>query len=708
MKRKLLLSLFVLLTIAAVAQAQELVVCTYNPRYKNTSDTDAGNGWNTRRTYLINFVNFQQPDLLGVQEALPAQMTDMKNGLTDYGCIGVGRNDGANSGEYSAIFYRKERMVLLDSGNFWLSDTPDKPSKGFPSKGGSTQYYRICSWGKFFDKLSGSVVYHFNTHMDLDETNRQQSYYLIKQKIEEIASKTAPVMVTGDYNAVQTSDSYKLFYNSGFLYDCYNRTKQKFITNGTCPGFNANNYSYVSGGELRRIDHIFVTRAFNVNHYAALNPCYYSTSGTATYYERAYSDHSPVLAKLVIRTPEAPDISTTIPPIVGGKYQISSVDELKGFAAIVNGMSLYQDAAAKAVLLNDIDMGEVTSWMPIGTNASPYSGTFDGQGYKITNFGTHNAEANSYTLQFSGDKQGLFGYARNATIKNFSISGAFTYSGGTGYGAIGWASGCTLSDIHSSLDIASAATSHHVAGVCGSLRESTTATRCSFSGTITDSHDSHDCIGGIGGYSNNGVKYVDCANYGTITFNNAGAFASGICGYVNNDSFTGLTNCLNVGTIKTADGTAPTYGGALVGWLRSHANSKFENSYWLDSSAACAYGEAEEEATAVNAAQLASGEVCYKLNGDQTKINWYQTLPSTDATVEADPYPVLFDTSLRVWSYDGTYINDDPTGIASPEGKNFNSPFPQEGRGAVFNLAGQRLTRMQKGINIINGKKYIK
>ena len=240
MKKRLLHLAFILLAVCS-AYGQELYVGTYNVRYKNNDDTSAGNSWNVRRTYFMNLVNFQQPDLLGVQEALPAQMTDLRSGLTDYGSIGVGRNDGANSGEYSAIFYRKETMVLLDNGDFWLSDTPYKPSKGFPSKGGSTTYYRICSWGKFFHKPSGTVIYHFNTHMDLDETNRQQSYYLIKQKIEEIASKTAPVIVTGDYNAVQTEDSYKLFLNSGFLYDSYTRAKQKFVTNGTCPGFNANN-----------------------------------------------------------------------------------------------------------------------------------------------------------------------------------------------------------------------------------------------------------------------------------------------------------------------------------------------------------------------------------------------------------------------------------------------------------------------------------
>ena len=159
-KKSLIYLLFVLLTIFT-AHAQDLSVCTYNVRYKNSSDTDAGNGWNTRRTYRINLVNFQQPDLLGVQDAVKAQMTDLANGLKGYAYIGVGRNDGAESGEYSAIFYRKERMVLLDNGDFWLSDTPYKPSKGFPSKGGSTTYYRICTWGKFFDKLTGTVIYHF-------------------------------------------------------------------------------------------------------------------------------------------------------------------------------------------------------------------------------------------------------------------------------------------------------------------------------------------------------------------------------------------------------------------------------------------------------------------------------------------------------------------------------------------------------------------
>ena len=182
MKKRLLHLTILLLVQCSMVYAQELKVCTYNLRYSNSSDTNAGNGWATRRNNLGKFVSFQQPDLLGVQEAYNSQMKDMQSRLDGYAYVGVGRDNGTTGGEYSAIFYRKETMVLLDNGDFWLSDTPYTPSKGFPSKGGGTSYKRICSWGKFFHRPSGTVIFHFNTHMDLDETNRQQSYYLIKQK----------------------------------------------------------------------------------------------------------------------------------------------------------------------------------------------------------------------------------------------------------------------------------------------------------------------------------------------------------------------------------------------------------------------------------------------------------------------------------------------------------------------------------------------
>ena len=675
------------------AHAQELSVCTYNLRYKNSDDTKAGNDWNIRRTYLINFVNFQQPDLLGVQEALKAQMNDMANGLKGYGYIGVGRNDGSTSGEYSAIFYRKERMVLLDNGDFWLSDTPYKPSKGFPSKGGSTSYYRICTWGKFFDKATGTVIYHFNTHLDLDETNRQQSYYLIKQKIQEIASTTAPVIVSGDYNAVQTGDAYKLFLNSGFLFDCYARTKQKFITNGTCPGFNANTYSTVSG-EFRRIDHIFVTRAFNVEHYGVLNPCYYSTDGSANYALKAYSDHSPVIVKLSIRNPDMAELTTTPPPLIDDVYQISTPEQLQAFSYIVNGIAGYtQNTSAKAVLLGDIDMTGMTTWLPIGSNSAPFSGTFDGQGHSIQNL----------VIKTNKSYSGLFGKTLKATIKGFSVSGTLTVAEGSGeHGTVGYAETSTITDVHSALNITTSkanADTKHIGGIVGTMAASTTINRCSYKGTLSDAGT--NTIGGMVGYADQSNNIISNAiNYGTIKSKGNETNTGGILGYVNYAGFK-ISHCVNVGTVTGNE----TYAGQIVGRQIKAMTTLPKDLYYLEGGTAFGSGTDETSATgatAVTTEQLASGEITYRLNGDQTEINWYQTLLSSDATIEADPYPVLFDSHQRVWCYDGSYTNDNPDGIATIEHSPQNIDY------SVYDLMGRKLNgQLPKGIYIVNGKKVL-
>ena len=369
---------------------------------------------------------------------------------------------------------------------------------------------------------------------------------------------------------------------------------------------------------------------------------------------------------------------------VDGVYQLANATDVVLFSLIVNS----GEGNVKAVMTNDIDMSEIESYEPVGNSSNPFKGEFDGQNYKVTGF---NQESGN-------DAFGFIGYASGATIKNFSIEGSITYSTGTGVGAIGWATGTAVSNVHSSLDIAVVATAHHVGGVIGHLSENSSATNCSFSGTIYEAGGTHDCIGGIGAYSNNGVSYTNCANYGTIIYNTANAYAGGICGYVNNDSFKGVFNCLNVGKVEMENGTA-SYGGAFVGRLRSHANSQFLNNYMLLGSTTNASGENNITVTTVNDKQLMSGEVCYKLNGDQSEINWYQT-------INEDQYPLLFPDHEIVY-YDETegfyynLINGIPVGIneiASSE------PKVQTG---IYNLAGQRLEKLQKGINIVNGKKVL-
>ena len=367
-------------------------------------------------------------------------------------------------------------------------------------------------------------------------------------------------------------------------------------------------------------------------------------------------------------------------PQVDGVYQLGTSKQVQLFSVVVNN----GQGNVKAVLTNDIDMSDAEGFIPIGTSSTPFSGEFDGQGYKITGF----------NIASAADATGFIGYASKATIKNFKIEGAIEYSGGTGVGAVGWSTGSALENIHSALNITVIGVAHHIGGVCGHLSENSSATNCSFSGTINETAGSHDCIGGIGAYSNNGVKYVNCANYGTITYSVANAYAGGICGYVNNDSFTGVFNCLNVGSVQMANGT-PTYGGAFVGRLRSHANAQFLNNYMLQGSAPNASGENGISANTVNAEQLASGEVCFKLNDNAEVPAWYQTLGE-------DQYPVL-DPTHKVVLYDETngYHNEgdeDPDGISL-------TPTLSKGEGAIYNLAGQRMTKLQKGINIVGGKK---
>ena len=339
-----------------------------------------------------------------------------------------------------------------------------------------------------------------------------------------------------------------------------------------------------------------------------------------------------------------------------------------------------------AKLTKDINLSSVNNRLvPIGREDSPYRGTFDGQKHKITGL----------KMDIEGNRQGLFGSIMNAQIKNFSIDGSITYYGGTGVGVIGWSEGGTIRNVHSSLNITiNSDDSHHIGGICGSMRTGTKAIGCSFSGKITDTANTIDCIGGIGGYSNEYCLYENCANYGTISFTASSANVGGICGYVNNNNFIGVRNCLNVGTLRLNSGT-PDFGGAIIGHLRKHGNSVFENNYMLNGSAVRAGGENDiNNVNKVNAQQLASGEICYKLNGNQTLTYWYQNL-FADEDHTPDPYPVLDPTHEMVLYNDakGYYNANDPDGIRILSSDSYE--------GICYDLQGRMLSKPQKGINII-------
>ena len=128
-----ILKLIILLsTMAALrALAQPLYVGSYNIRYINNDDNKNGNSWTQRCPVVCNQLNFEHPDIFGAQEVLEPQLRDMLQYLDGYDYIGGGREDGKQKGEYAAIFYDKQKIKRLDNGQFWLSETPEKPSLGW-------------------------------------------------------------------------------------------------------------------------------------------------------------------------------------------------------------------------------------------------------------------------------------------------------------------------------------------------------------------------------------------------------------------------------------------------------------------------------------------------------------------------------------------------------------------------------------------------
>ena len=214
--------------VALMLNAQQLFVGSYNIRNHNSGDDRNGNVWTTRCKVLCDQVNFEAPDVFGTQEVLHEQLIDMRAHLDNYDYIGVGRDDGKEAGEYSAIFYKKDHLQLLNKGNFWLSQTPDKPGLGWDAV-----CVRICSWGEFKQRGTGFKFFFFNLHMDhVGVVARREAAKLIVKKVREIA-KGAPVIVTGDYNVDQSNEIFKIFTDSGILKDSYTAARLRFADNGT-------------------------------------------------------------------------------------------------------------------------------------------------------------------------------------------------------------------------------------------------------------------------------------------------------------------------------------------------------------------------------------------------------------------------------------------------------------------------------------------
>ena len=177
----------------------ELAVMSFNIRYGTANDGD--NRWENRRELVCDLIRKYDCDVVGLQEALRFQIDAIRQAIPEYGEIGVGRDDGKTKGEYSGILYRTVRLMVSDSGTFWLSDTPGVVA----STSWGNSITRICTWGRFVRKDSGRAFYHFNVHLDhRSQPSREKSVVLIDQRIAQ-RSHPNPVILTGDFNAGESN-----------------------------------------------------------------------------------------------------------------------------------------------------------------------------------------------------------------------------------------------------------------------------------------------------------------------------------------------------------------------------------------------------------------------------------------------------------------------------------------------------------------------
>jgi len=269
--------IFLVSLLSVFSTAQTLKVMTYNIRLDVAVDGE--NDWTHRKDFFTSQIQFYGPDIFGVQEAKPNQVVDIATALSQYSYIGIGR-DGIGKGESSNIFYKKDRFKVVVSNTFWLSETPDKISKGWDAA-----FNRVCTYALFKDVKTKKIFWVFNTHLDhIGELARTNGILLILSKIKELNTKNYPVIFMGDFNSEPTQD--RIIALKKEMNDTREISGVKpFGPSGTFNGFKHNEPVTLL------IDYIFVSKnnKFRVKKYAVL-----SDSKDLRY----PSDHLPVYVEI--------------------------------------------------------------------------------------------------------------------------------------------------------------------------------------------------------------------------------------------------------------------------------------------------------------------------------------------------------------------------------------------------------------------------
>lgn len=257
--------------------ANTFSVMSYNVRCGMCEPADSPNNWSKRKYLIAHLIKTHNPDIIGLQEAELFQVSDLAEMLDDYSWMGVGREDGKDKGETTAILFRHSRFALQGQQTLWLSETPLQASRGWDAA-----YRRTLSIAKLLDVISKKPVFVFNTHLDNEgETARQEGTKLLLREIEKIDPATT-VVVTGDFNLTATAASYNIITQT--LADAEKISAAPAI---------GGNKTYNAFGENKepdnKIDFVFVRKPVKVLSHQV---------DTTTYNSLYPSDHYPIIVKL--------------------------------------------------------------------------------------------------------------------------------------------------------------------------------------------------------------------------------------------------------------------------------------------------------------------------------------------------------------------------------------------------------------------------
>jgi len=262
-------------------KSPQLVTMSVNIRYDNPED--GPDAWPNRRAWLAETINAQAPDILGMQEVLLHQAEFLSAALPEHDWYGVGRDDGEQAGEFTPIFFRKDRFTELDHGTFWLSDTPEKAG----SLGWDAGLPRICSWVGLREITTGKELFVFTTHLDYyGKQSRLEGAALIRRRIAEIAAQRSWILL-GDFNAPPESDTWHKMTDPidglATAADAYTVS----VTAPTGPQSTWNGFEAIEPG--RRIDYVFTSTDMKTLNFEILVD---ERDGHFS------SDHQPVIAML--------------------------------------------------------------------------------------------------------------------------------------------------------------------------------------------------------------------------------------------------------------------------------------------------------------------------------------------------------------------------------------------------------------------------